>query len=114
MGSPPDLKDNVQTDVQASRPTTLTMVIRLAKLYKARDNKKSVTQLFHIEACWEEGENDVEMEIDDEIQEVVPEISLHAIIGVQAPKTMKVLGEIRGQSVIALINSGSTPISSIH
>ncbi|KAH7569605.1 hypothetical protein JRO89_XS06G0207400 [Xanthoceras sorbifolium] len=97
-----DLKDNVQTDVQANRLTTLTMTIGLAKLYEARDNKKSVTQ------------NDVEMEIDDEIQEVVPEISLHAIIGVQAPKTMQVLGELRGQSVIALIDSGSTPISSIH
>ncbi|KAL5842733.1 hypothetical protein ACOSQ3_013336 [Xanthoceras sorbifolium] len=120
-----DLKDNVQTDVQANRLTTLTMTIGLAKLYEARDNKKSApatqehrpvpsqavkrmtpeelterrkkglcfhchdkyapghncAKNFPIEACWEEGENDVEMEIDDEIQEVVPEISLHAIIG---------------------------------
>ncbi|KAL5820768.1 hypothetical protein ACOSQ3_022650 [Xanthoceras sorbifolium] len=48
------------------------------------------------------------MEIDDEIQEVVPEISLHAIMGVQAPKTIQVHGELRGQSVIALIDSRST------
>ncbi|KAL5818739.1 hypothetical protein ACOSQ4_022581 [Xanthoceras sorbifolium] len=67
-----------------------------------------VQNVCNIEAHWEEGENDVEMEIDDEIQEVVPEISLHAIMGVQAPKTIQVHGELRGQSVIALIDSRST------
>ncbi|KAH7572579.1 hypothetical protein JRO89_XS04G0276900 [Xanthoceras sorbifolium] len=55
-----------------------------------------------------EKKNDVEMEIDDEIKEVAPEISLHAIMGVQAPKTMQVHGELRGQSVIALFHFEST------
>ena len=40
--------------------------------------------------------------------EVLPEISLHAIIGSLHPKTMKVLGWIGGQKVVVLIDSGST------
>jgi hypothetical protein len=39
--------------------------------------------------------------------EVVPEISLHAIIGSLHPKTMRVLGWIGGQKVVVLIDSGS-------
>ncbi|KAL5820769.1 hypothetical protein ACOSQ3_022651 [Xanthoceras sorbifolium] len=39
------LKDNVRTDVLANRLTTLTLAIRLAKLYEVRDNKKSATQV---------------------------------------------------------------------
>jgi hypothetical protein len=40
--------------------------------------------------------------------EVLPEISLHAITKSLHPKTMRVLGWIGGQKVVVLIDSGST------
>lgn len=43
------------------------------------------------------------------IQEIVePEISLHAIFGSFAPKTMRLIGWIRNHRVVILIDSGST------
>jgi hypothetical protein len=40
--------------------------------------------------------------------EVLPEISLHAITKSLHPKTMRVLGWIGDQKVVVLIDSGST------
>ncbi|TXG53293.1 hypothetical protein EZV62_022462 [Acer yangbiense] len=57
------------------------------------------------EASWEDEEDDVVMEVEWDNEEVGPEISLHAIIGIQAPKTMKILGGFKGQPIIALIDS---------
>ena len=52
----------------------------------------------------EHGDDVMEFTYDD----VLPEISLHAIIHSLHPKTMRVLGWIEGQEVVILIDSGST------
>jgi hypothetical protein len=43
-----------------------------------------------------------------EVVEEVPEISLNAITGTPTPKTMRIVGWVKGQQVIVLIDSGST------
>lgn len=153
------LKDSICTNVQANRPTTLTMAIGLARLFEARDlaQKKTSTQttrptfqernqsmsatvkrmtpdelserrkkglcfhcndkyspghnykkLFMVEASWDGDDDDVEMEVDEENHKASPKISLHAIAGFQAPKTMRIWGSLMGHSVVALVDSGST------
>ncbi|KAK2655599.1 hypothetical protein Ddye_008651 [Dipteronia dyeriana] len=89
------LKARIRTDEQANLPSTLTMAISLARL-------------FETQASWEDEEDDVVMEVEGDNEEVEPGISLHAIAGMQAPKTMKILGGFKGQLIIALIDSGST------
>ncbi|GKA61827.1 transposon ty3-I gag-pol polyprotein [Tanacetum coccineum] len=42
------------------------------------------------------------------IDEPIPAISLHALTGQFVPRTLKVAGSINGQSVVALIDGGST------
>ena len=60
-----------------------------------------------IEASWQEEDGDVEMEIENGESNSEPEISLHAIAGLQVPKIMWIWGAIKGHSMIALIDSGS-------
>ena len=59
-----------------------------------------------------EGSTELEEKGDDVMEftyyEVLPEISLHAIIGSLNPKTMQVIGWIGGQEFVILIDSGST------
>lgn len=50
----------------------------------------------------------MEMEVDKANKNVIHEISLHAMAGVQAPQTMRVCGSLQGFSVIVLIDSRST------
>ena len=38
----------------------------------------------------------------------IPEISLHALVGVSSPQTMRVIGTINGRPLHILIDSGST------
>ncbi|KAK0581846.1 hypothetical protein LWI29_018689 [Acer saccharum] len=64
-------------------------------------------KLFRIEAYWEEGDNDVEMEIEEEADSD-PKISLHAMAGGHTSETMRLFGGIMGQSVMILVDSGST------
>nr|TKR98436.1 hypothetical protein D5086_0000203120 [Populus alba] len=40
--------------------------------------------------------------------EDIPEISFHAIVGVECPQTLHVLGNLRNKSVTMLIDGGST------
>ncbi|KAH7516502.1 hypothetical protein FEM48_Zijuj10G0141800 [Ziziphus jujuba var. spinosa] len=93
------LKDSIRTDVLAHQPTTLTMAIGLAKLFEARDQAQRKP-----EASWEE-DDDEEMAIENDTE---PKISLHAMAGIQAPKTMRIWGGLKGHSMVALIDSGST------
>ncbi|KAA8542515.1 hypothetical protein F0562_023667 [Nyssa sinensis] len=68
-------------------------------------------KLFLIEACHEEEDGDVIMDMEESVQEdykEVPEISLHAISGTRAPETMRVKGGIGHISTIVLVDSGST------
>ncbi|TXG66291.1 hypothetical protein EZV62_007566 [Acer yangbiense] len=109
------LRDSIRIDVQAHCPSTLTMVIGLAKLYEARDQAQkkpnhpghNCAKLFRIEAYWEEGDNDVEMEIEEEVDSD-PKNSLHAMAGGHTSETMRLFGSIMGQSVMILVDSGST------
>lgn len=50
----------------------------------------------------------MEMEVDKANKNVIHEIYLHAMAGVQAPQTMRVCGSLQGFSVIVLIDSRST------
>ncbi|KAK0581463.1 hypothetical protein LWI29_014052 [Acer saccharum] len=153
------LKDSIRTDVQANRPTSLTMAIGLARLYEAREAtqrkqttnsgrstfqpratagmqirypptqpsapiKKMTTEelnerrkkglcfhcndkygpaheckrLFMIQASWEDSDEDEDMEVEDEngdsTIQITPEISLHAMAGLRAPRTMRVGGSL--------------------
>jgi hypothetical protein len=69
-------------------------------------------KLFLIEGIYEEdNERPSEEEAretweDDELE--IPEISLHAISGVQTPQTMRIAGTIRKARVILLADTGST------
>lgn len=45
-------------------------------------------KLFLIKVHWEDDDRDVEMEIEGEVKNAAPEISLHAMAGFQEPKTM--------------------------
>jgi len=64
---------------------------------------------------WKQDEQDmadnsvcIEEEGIEELGVNLPEISLHAISGTPTPHTMRVVGFIRGQMVVILIDSGST------
>ena len=65
-------------------------------------------KLFNIEACWDEDDEDVVMEIEDDIEESTPKISLHAMAGIQTPQTMIIWGGIKRHSVMVLVDSRST------
>ncbi|KAH7572255.1 hypothetical protein JRO89_XS04G0228500 [Xanthoceras sorbifolium] len=68
-------------------------------------------KLFTIQAVLEESDSDVEMEVEEGNEEAVldtPEISVHAIAGLRAPKTMQVGGSMQSKSVTVLIDSGNT------
>ncbi|KAJ0077699.1 hypothetical protein Patl1_35564 [Pistacia atlantica] len=112
------LRDSIRTDVQANRPTTLVMAIGLAKLFDARNQAQRRTNIPAVRsgksstakhwASWEDKDGDVEMEIEGKEAEQSLEISLHAMAGSESPKTMRIWGGLMGQSVVALIDSGST------
>jgi hypothetical protein len=53
-------------------------------------------------------ENSEEDQLEPELIEVTPEISFHAIIGVEHPQTIRVLGKLQNKSLIVLIDGGST------
>uniref|UniRef100_A0A2N9EXV4 RNA-directed DNA polymerase n=1 Tax=Fagus sylvatica TaxID=28930 RepID=A0A2N9EXV4_FAGSY len=65
-------------------------------------------KLFVIEACMEETDGDLEMEIEPLEDHELPEISLHAMSGHSAPDTMKVAGQIYSLSTTVLLDSGSS------
>ncbi|KAI9165992.1 hypothetical protein LWI28_024310 [Acer negundo] len=171
------LHDNIRTDVQANRPTTLTSAISLARLFEARElslrkptstasrinhqsrntvvaenshirgtssngssfapvrkmttkelnerrrkglcfrcNEKfgpghQCKKLFLIQACLEESDDDVEMDLDGGTEEQpmeTPEISLHAMAGTFTTQTMRVRGRLHNAMAIILVDSGST------
>lgn len=54
------------------------------------------------------------MEVEEDNEEVRPEISLHVMDGIWAPKTMKILGRFKGHLIISLINSKAHIISLAH
>ncbi|OMO56102.1 Retroviral aspartyl protease [Corchorus olitorius] len=70
--------------------------------------------------CWGPGDDDTLPELDEYIEEVTPTeleaiaatidpvLSLHAILGTSGPQTMRVMGIIKQQQVIILIDSGSS------
>ncbi|XP_071694493.1 uncharacterized protein [Rutidosis leptorrhynchoides] len=52
--------------------------------------------------------DDTEMEVNDEVIEYTPQISLHALTGTTAYQTMRVFGHVNKKPVHILIDSGST------
>ena len=69
-------------------------------LIEVVEEHKEVTKVISIE---KEEEDPGQFFLDEE-----PEISLNAITGTPNSKTMRLLGILRGQQVIILIDSGST------
>ncbi|KAA8540964.1 hypothetical protein F0562_024898 [Nyssa sinensis] len=69
-------------------------------------------QLFMIEDAphmeKENGENGEEPPQEAETQELLPEISFHAIAGAEHPQTLRVLGKWKNKSLMVLIDGGST------
>ncbi|KAA8522099.1 hypothetical protein F0562_012587 [Nyssa sinensis] len=68
-------------------------------------------KLFLIEACYEEEDGDVIIDMEESVQEdykEVLEIFLHAISGARTPETMRVKGGVGHISTIVLVDSGST------
>ncbi|RZC65112.1 hypothetical protein C5167_008797 [Papaver somniferum] len=68
-------------------------------------------KLFSIQANLEDGDDDVEIEVEeigDDQDDEVTEISLHAISSSQTPETMRVMGKLGLKPVTVLIDSGST------
>jgi hypothetical protein len=65
-------------------------------------------KLFMIEEVEVVAEEDMVEEFEDCRIEDFPEISLNAITGTPNPRTMRLLGVLKGQQVVILIDSGST------
>ncbi|XP_028113652.1 uncharacterized protein LOC114311688 [Camellia sinensis] len=72
-------------------------------------------KLFIMEACWPDEDMDVEPDEhsnehpnESEHHEDPPAISLHAMSGIHAPQTMRVLGKILNHLATVLVDSGST------
>ncbi|KAH9745476.1 hypothetical protein KPL70_004085 [Citrus sinensis] len=68
-------------------------------------------KLFLIDACLEEEDGDVIMEVEENVggnSSKMPEISLRAILGARASETMRIKGRIGNISTIILVDSGST------
>ncbi|GMY29211.1 hypothetical protein FCV25MIE_24453, partial [Fagus crenata] len=65
-------------------------------------------KLFLIEACSEDEEDDVDMEVEALESSETPGISLHAISGGNAPETMRVVGVIQAVPTTILLDSGSS------
>ena len=65
-------------------------------------------KLFLIEACNDEDDGDVVMDVELVEENEVPGISLHAMSGSDAPETMRVRGAIGIVSTVVLLDSGST------
>jgi hypothetical protein len=55
----------------------------------------------------EEETVDVDMDIES-LEDAIPEISFHALVGTAHPQTFQVIGKIGNQEVIVLIDWGST------
>ena len=65
--------------------------------------------LFLIEGCWPEEDSGEEIgDIKEKEDNDELEISLHAMAGSSTPQTMQIHGVINQQSLVVLINSGST------
>jgi len=65
-------------------------------------------KLFLIEEVETEELEELDAATLKEVVEEEPEISLNAITGTPTPKTMRIVGWVKGQQVIVLIDSGST------
>jgi len=56
------------------------------------------------DSCTNETAND-QLEVENEI---IPEISFHAMIGTDHPQTVRVIGQLRNKKVMLLVDGGST------
>ncbi len=78
----------------------------------SRGHKCSEKKLFYIEGPSEEEEDEPiseeDRESNEESHDSQPIISYHAISSFSAPQTLKVVGFLKKQKVIVLIDSGST------
>ena len=57
---------------------------------------------------FEDGPADVDMEIENNGEEAIPEISFHALAGTNHPQTFRVIGKVGNKDVTVLIDGGST------
>lgn len=48
------------------------------------------------------------IQIEKEIQEIIPEISFHAMARTKHPQTIRILGKLKNKEVTILIDGGST------
>ncbi|KAF5470266.1 hypothetical protein F2P56_010790, partial [Juglans regia] len=74
------------------------------------NHKCSNPKLFLIEETQEESGEEMgeEEPLESPTTETQPEISLHALLGSQNPKTMRLRGRVGDQEVVILVDSGST------
>jgi len=76
-----------------------------------KDHKCREKKLFILEDSYEDDEEDEPEEeppTEKEEEEDTTTISLHALAGIAAPQTLKIVGYIKKQKVVILVDSGST------
>ncbi|XP_077242438.1 uncharacterized protein LOC143882945 [Tasmannia lanceolata] len=132
------LKDEIRPGVQMFKPTTISQALGLARLQednvealarrnqvtqpradqleqnptpkprlRSTDSFSNKRQLFLIEVGGSDSDEDTSSKDAEENEEAV-EISVHALMGSLAPKTMRIRGYIKRRPVVILIDSGST------
>nr|GMD47278.1 Transposon Tf2-12 polyprotein [Ipomoea batatas] len=106
-----DLDEVLRIDVKRLRPGSLDEAINIA-----RDYARKLSLLRHTPS-WRSfppptppssAVTDEDNDVDNCLEDLEPEISLHAIIGISHSQTMQIRLLIAGTPIIALVDSGST------
>ena len=72
-----------------------------------KGHKCGEKKLFYIE-CEEEEQKEHEPMQGYKLEGITPTIYFHALVGINTPKTLKIIGYIKNKMVMMLIDSGST------
>ncbi|KAL0927813.1 hypothetical protein M5K25_002024 [Dendrobium thyrsiflorum] len=76
--------------------------------HRCKDRTLQVLTVCDDEETEEEGERELEGEVEDKLHLDLAEVSLNSVVGFTTNHTMKVKGEIENQEVVVLIDSGAT------